>query len=72
MHAPQVLPMAAPLASFCLRRMEWVHSGQAVFNELGRSEQLVTLPEPANTKEMKVDTRENEVVITIPKKKTSS
>ena len=46
--------------------------GQAVFNELGRSEQLVTLPEPANTKDMKVDTRENEVVITIPKKKTSS
>jgi HSP20 family molecular chaperone IbpA len=47
-------------------------TGQAVFNELGRSEQLVTLPEPANTNNMKVDTRSNEVVITIPKKKTSS
>jgi len=46
-------------------------SGQ-IFNELGRSEQLVTLPEPANTNNMKVDTRNNEVVITIPKKKTSS
>ena len=48
------------------------NTGQAVFNELGRSEQLVTLPEPANTNNMKVDTRNNEVVITIPKKKTSS
>ena len=47
-------------------------TGQAVFNELGRSEQLVTLPEPANTNNMKVDTHNNEVVITIPKKKTSS
>jgi HSP20 family molecular chaperone IbpA len=47
-------------------------SGQAIFNELGRYEQLVTLPEPANTNDMKVDTRDDEVVITIPKKKTSS
>ena len=46
-------------------------SGQAMFSELGQYEQLVTLPEPANTNEMKVDTRGNEVVITIPKKKTS-
>jgi HSP20 family molecular chaperone IbpA len=46
-------------------------SGQAMFSELGRYEQLVTLPEPANTNDMKVDTRDNEVVITIPKKKTS-
>lgn len=46
-------------------------SGQAVFSELGQYEQLVTLPEPANTNDMKVDTDENEVVITIPKKKTS-
>ncbi len=46
-------------------------SGQAIFSELGQYEQLVTLPEPANTNDMKVDTRENEVVITIPKKKTS-
>jgi len=46
-------------------------SGQAMFSELGQYEQLVTLPEPANTNDMKVDTRDNEVVITIPKKKTS-
>ena len=53
------------------RKQRQDDSGQAMFNELGRYEQLVTLPEPANTNEMKVDTRDNEVVITIPKKKTS-
>ncbi len=46
-------------------------SGQAMFSELGQYEQLVKLPEPANTNDMKVDTRGNEVVITIPKAKTS-
>jgi len=44
---------------------------QAMFNELGQYEQLVTLPEPADTNAMKVDTHDNEVVITIPKKKNS-
>lgn len=47
------------------------NGGQAMFSELGQYEQLVTLPEPADTNNMKVDTRDNEVVITIPKKKTS-
>jgi HSP20 family molecular chaperone IbpA len=47
------------------------NGGQAMFSELGQYEQLVTLPGPANTNDMKVDTRGNEVVITIPKSKTS-
>lgn len=44
---------------------------QATFAEMGSYEQLVTLPEPVNTMDMKVDTRDNEVVITIPKAKSS-
>jgi HSP20 family molecular chaperone IbpA len=44
---------------------------ETMFSELGTYEQLVTLPEPVNTKDMKVDTRDNEVVITIPKAKGS-
>jgi HSP20 family molecular chaperone IbpA len=43
--------------------------GQAVFSELGTYEQLVTLPEPVKADDMKVDTRDNEVVITVPKAK---
>ena len=43
----------------------------ATFNELGTYEQLVTLPEPVKSEEMKVDTRDNEVVITVPKAKAS-
>jgi hypothetical protein len=31
----------------------------------------VTLPEPVKSEEMKVDTRDNEVVITVPKAKAS-
>ena len=44
---------------------------QAIFRELGQYEQVVTLPEPVNSKDMKVDTREHELVITIPKAKAS-
>jgi HSP20 family molecular chaperone IbpA len=44
---------------------------QAMFSELGSYEQLVTLPERVNTQDMKVDTKDNEVVITIPKAKAS-
>ena len=44
---------------------------QSVFRELGHYEQVVTLPEPVNSKDMKVDTREHEFVITIPKAKAS-
>jgi hypothetical protein len=44
---------------------------RAMFSELGTYEQLVTLPEPTNVDAMKVDTRDNEAVITIPKAKAS-
>ncbi len=44
---------------------------QSVSRELGHYEQVVTLPEPVNSKDMKVDTREHELVITIPKAKAS-
>jgi HSP20 family molecular chaperone IbpA len=38
-------------------------------SEWGEYDQLVTLPGPARTKDMKVDRQENEIVVTIPKKK---
>ena len=44
---------------------------QSVWRELGQYEQVVTLPEPVNTKDMKVDTRDQELVITIHKAKAS-
>jgi HSP20 family molecular chaperone IbpA len=44
---------------------------QSVWRELGQYEQVVTLPEPVNSKDMKVDTRDHELVITIPKAKAS-
>ena len=37
------------------------------FTELGQYEQVVTLPEPVNSKDMKIDRRDHEIVITIPK-----
>jgi len=40
-------------------------------SEFGTYEQLVTLPEPVKVEEMKVDTRDNEIVVTIPKAKAS-
>jgi len=47
------------------------NGAQAVFSQLGSYEQLVTLPEPVNSDDMKVDTKDDEVVITIPKAKAS-
>jgi HSP20 family molecular chaperone IbpA len=44
---------------------------ESVWRELGQYEQVVTLPEPVNSQEMKVDTRDHELVITIPKAKAS-
>ena len=38
-------------------------------SEFGSYEQLVTLPGPARTKDMKIERKEHEVVITIPKAK---
>ena len=48
------------------------NGARAMFSELGSYEQLVTFPEPLNTSDMKVETKENEIVITIPKAKASS
>ena len=44
---------------------------QSVFRELGHYEQVVTLPEPVKSADMKVDTRDHELVITIPQAKAS-
>ena len=43
------------------------NGGKATFSELGQYEQIVTLPEPVKSNEMKIDRRGHEVVITIPK-----
>ena len=53
------------------RKEQKKDDAQSVFRELGHYEQVVTLPEPVNSKEMKVDTRDHELVITIPKAKAS-
>jgi HSP20 family molecular chaperone IbpA len=41
--------------------------GNATFTELGTYEQVVTLPEPVKSEEMKIDRHGHEVPITIPK-----
>ena len=43
--------------------------GDTFVSEFGSYEQLVTLPGPARTKDMKIERKEHEVVITIPKAK---
>jgi len=45
--------------------------GNASFTELGQYEQVVTLPEPVKSSEMKVERKGHEVVITIPKAQAS-
>ena len=47
------------------------NGGQSTFREFGTYDQLVTLPEAADMKDMKVDNRNGELVITIPKAKAS-
>lgn len=47
------------------------NDGQTTYREFGSYDQLVTLPEPADMKGMKVDNRNGELVITIPKAKAS-
>jgi HSP20 family molecular chaperone IbpA len=42
----------------------------ASFTELGHYEQVVTLPEPVKSSEMKIDRHDHEIVVTIPKAKT--
>lgn len=44
---------------------------QSTFSEFGSYDQLVTLPGPADMKDMKVDNHNGELVITIPKEKPS-
>jgi HSP20 family protein len=44
---------------------------QSTFSEFGSYDQLVTLPGPADMTQMKVDNRNGELVITIPKAKAS-
>ena len=42
-------------------------NGSATVTQLGEYEQVVTLPEPVKSSEMKIDRRGHEIVITIPK-----
>ena len=42
-------------------------NGSSSFSELGEYEQVVTLPDPVRSSEMKIDRRGDEMVITIPK-----
>lgn len=43
------------------------NGSDVTWSELGQSEQVVTLPEPVRVNEMKMDRKDHEVVITIPK-----
>jgi HSP20 family protein len=47
------------------------NGGQSSFREFGTYNQLVTLPEAADMKDMKVDNHNGELVITIPKAKAT-
>ena len=42
-------------------------NGSASITELGQYEQVVTLPEPVRSQDMKIDRHDDEIVITIPK-----
>jgi HSP20 family molecular chaperone IbpA len=46
-------------------------NGRSSFSELGQYEQLVTLPEPIRSKDMKVERNGHEIVINVPKAKAS-
>jgi len=47
------------------------NGGQATTTELGQYEQVITLPEPVRSADMKVDRKGHDVIITIPKAKTT-
>jgi HSP20 family molecular chaperone IbpA len=47
-------------------------NGSASITQLGEYEQVVTLPEPVRSKEMKIDRHGHEIVITIPKANNST
>jgi HSP20 family molecular chaperone IbpA len=55
------------------RKAEKKESGDraSVFTELGRYEQVVTLPEPVNPDALKVERKDHELVITVPKARAS-
>ena len=44
-----------------------IRDGSASFTELGQYEQVVTLPEPVKSSEMKVERKGHEIVVTVPK-----
>ena len=46
-------------------------NGSASISELGQYEQVVTLPEPVKSDQMKIDRHGHEIVITIPKAKST-
>jgi HSP20 family molecular chaperone IbpA len=46
-------------------------NGSASMTELGQYEQVVTLPEPVKSDQMKIDRHGHEIVITIPKAKST-
>jgi HSP20 family molecular chaperone IbpA len=48
------------------------NNGSASISELGQYEQVVTLPEPVRSQDMKIDRHGHEIVITIPKANPSS
>ena len=71
--APWLRGYAPSLHVGVTRRKEETKStsgGSGSFTELGHYEQVVTLPEPVKSSEMKVDRHDHEIVITIPKAKT--
>jgi HSP20 family molecular chaperone IbpA len=55
------------------RRQDAKESGDSASRtvELGRYEQVVTLPEPVKTDELKVERKDRELVITVPKARAS-
>jgi HSP20 family molecular chaperone IbpA len=46
-------------------------NGSASITELGQYDQVVTLPEPVRSQDMKIDRHGHEIVITIPKANSS-
>jgi hypothetical protein len=56
-------------ASQSKQQKKTTDSGEMVTSEFGEYQQAVKLPGPARTKDMTVERKEHEVVITIPKKK---
>lgn len=56
-------------ASQSKQEKEESKAGETFTSEFGEYEQVVALPGPARTKDMKIERKEHEVVVSIPKKK---